>query len=656
MKRFELFEYDKETKRLSEMARASRPDRIVSRYDNRKKSTGDSLSKGPYLQAFVDYLNKNKSLPINGVGYGSTPKTGKQKKSREVITKTFKLSSSEIKKVIKQVELAAQAMDPVANEGGSNESKARTILTNLEFKTSGGIFRIFDVDDSAWKPPSGKKMGGGETPVNQSYQCVISACMAYKILPFPRNASKIAKYVRIGSFGIEEVLRSRDYTAINQQANWSRNAVTTHQVLTKKFGDLKGYIFVEESDPLAKKIDEKAIELWNQFDPTDTITMSSVDRWNPVDIWLMKSESIVSQVLKSNTIEEMNQTLYDLYESGDLIAVSMKKPGSNGKLTVKNSNTSEDEVVEWDTNIQSIITKDKPFGLHGSHQWVSTDGKNTLKVSSYKGTSLTLELVTTGSKAMNGGSASSSTIDTALKGLLKVPSSGPKSGELADIYRNGFGKSSNGKFWQQYAMMHNSIKSNDKMTASELRTKAYVIVDPYTMEPRKQSAGDAVYATYINTVFVHLVMKKQIKNRTAIIEELYKWCSSQTPKSAVHVVVGAETERTDSADNKKRKGKRRPGISSPSDQSAELPVFTNKEIADIERSLPDEDLDTSSGKEPKAMDDPRWKEFEKVKRDRISDLDSKKEKEFNADKKRLSFSAFIDKHAVPITGVGKYNS
>ena len=64
---------------------------------------------------------------------------------------------------------------------------------------------------------------------------------------------------------------------------------------------------------------------------------------------------------------------------------------------------------------------------------------------------------------------------------------------------------------------------------------------------------------------------------------------------------------------------------------------------------------TKSG-EPSAQDDPRWAAFEKDKRGRIEDLDTKTLRQFNADKKRLPFDKFLDTHAVSITGVGPYKS
>ena len=62
----------------------------------------------------------------------------------------------------------------------------------------------------------------------------------------------------------------------------------------------------------------------------------------------------------------------------------------------------------------------------------------------------------------------------------------------------------------------------------------------------------------------------------------------------------------------------------------------------------------SAPKEPKAKDDPRWAAFEKDKSDRIDDLGDKQKKEFEKDKKRMTFADFLDKHAVPAKGVGRY--
>ena len=623
---------DNETNELVEMARASRPDRLVSRFDSKKKSVGDSLSKGPYLQALVDYLNKNKTLPINGVTNAKT-KTGKVSTRKIVASREFKVTASEVKRVIKQIELSAAHMDPVVG-GKSDERKAKDVLTNLRIRTSGGTFTIFDVDDSAWKPPAGRKMGGGETPVNQSYQCVISACMANKILPFPRNADIIAKHVEIGSFSVEEVLRSRDYTAINKQKNWSRNAVTTHQVLTKHFGSLQGYKFVEESDKLGERINAVAIKLWNEeSSPDDKLSKNSIDRWNPADIWLMKNTSVVSKLESCESIQELNQLMVDYYNSRELIAVSMKAPGSNGKISFKNDEKIP-STVEFESKIECTLTKSRVFGSHGTHQWKSPDGKIILRVASYKGTSLTLQLTdkSTSADAMNAGGISFSTIDQALKKYnLKLLSSGSRGSELRKIYEEGFPKAANSKFWKDFERMYNLGPLNGpKLSASELRATAYSIVDPTTMNPIKAKAGDSVYATYANLNFLDEVLKKSASIQKKIVYECYKWCSSQTPMSSIHVVVGSETSKSKRGDNSQRQRRRRRGV----EASNTLPDSTDAPLV-----------------KPKKVDpsqDPRWTTFERLKRDDIKNLKDKK-----GWKKDLKSSMTFDELRSKWTGVGK---
>ena len=661
MKTFKMFEkHDRESIGLSEMARSTaRPDRMLSKFDKAKKNQENSLSKGVFLQAFVDLLNKGKSLPIVTFEWKfKRLKSGKLKRvgsKPQRIVKNVKITNSPT--VIKQVEKAAAEMDFVVG-GKSDRAAARRTLTSIRLTSKEGVFTLFDVDDSAIKPKTGRKMGGGETPINQALQCVVCACMANKIYPFPRNANQIEKHVRIGSAGVEEIIRGRDSLAVDKNRTWTRSAVSTFQALEKKFGNLSKFIFVEEKDPIAESIQQIALRLFKEFD--ESINSTMMDRWNPADIWLIQKSFDVKSLGKARDIFELSEMMIDLYDQKKLIAVSMKKAGTAASIKVRNheKDTEGLTLLEFETKPVANVRTDKPYALHGSHDFVSTaDSKKKIRVDTYTGEagnlhskSLILALFE-GTGSLSDGSIGGATANSVLANFFKMPTTA----EIREEYKAGYPKGVNSKFWRNYHKMYTSVPGNPKISISEMRNIAYAMNPPDTdtFAPVKGS-GNPPYSTYINTVFLNKYMKLSVAKRGECLQEIYKWCSSMSPASSVHVVVGADTSITKAADNSNRKRTRRKGVDARDNGDVELPTVTNAELKAAEEKYSDDgEVESDKGIKSSsvgntAVDDMRWKTFERLKRDDIKNL-GKRKREFDQDSKRMDFDDLRDKWV----GVGK---
>ena len=84
-------------------------------------------------------------------------------------------------------------------------------------------------------------------------------------------------------------------------------------------------------------IDDGAVK--NAFNRVKKQTiLSSEDKWNPADIWMVKDESKVKKHLdKEVTIDCLNNALQQLRADGQLVGISLKKIEGSPKMTLKNA-------------------------------------------------------------------------------------------------------------------------------------------------------------------------------------------------------------------------------------------------------------------------------------------------------------------------------
>ena len=575
--------------RLDE-ARAMRPDRMSS--------------KDMFLQEFIDKLKKTKKLPI----VTFSQKFTKTKDSRGVmkdknrvqkylatrgkkspdpfdfsvgysakpVVKQIKVNN--VNQIIAEVEKAMAELDPAVGNG-KNVQKANAILTKIKVETPEGRFTFFDIDDSSFRVKGAVPGGQSEAHTNQALQCVTSACMANGIWPLAKNYKKISRYVKIGDFNIEEILKSRDDPRFRKKGdNWVEGAVSTHRALEKKYGSLKGYKFINENDRLHKEIYDHALKLLKVEDPS--FSGKYVERWNPADIWVVSDFNVVNKLKGTKTLSQLNKMMLDMYYSKDLIPVSMKKPGNSASIKVRNAEKDTEGLVmlEFDPEPKSTL-KQAWFGTQGTHEYVATNAPSSISVASYSGHLSCFQLNEgTGSVsdgAMNGG--------TTIKVLKEYDVIIPPSKDIIAKFEEGYPKGPQSVFWKEFARLYNKFDP-ERVSASSLRHQAYAVIAPDDAANRR----NPVLHTYNNLIMMEAI--ENAGNTNAALQGIYKFISSMTPLSSVHIVIGEDNAATEAADNSKKEVKVNPGVSRGK-LKPERFAATQREIQAVIKDYGNKDLD-----------------------------------------------------------------
>lgn len=608
MKDFKLWsdKVDEEKQDLEDFheARAMRPDRMSA--------------QDIFMLSFIDGLRKTKKLPIVTFSQNfSKRKVAKGAMGNKSRTQAYlgtrkggdpfdKFSSgSSAKPVVKmlpvknvlnivsQVELAMKELDPAVG-GGKNIQRANAILSKIKVDTPEGMFSFFDIDDSSFRTKGGMKGGQSEAHTDQALQCVTSACMANGIWPLAKNYKKISRFVRVGSFNVEEILKSRDDPRFrNKENNWVNGAVATHKALEKKFGSLKGFIFVNENDKLHERLYKKAYELLSAED--SSWKKNTMERWNPADIWVMSDLSVVSELESSKTISEMNSKMLKMYPKR-LIPVSMKKPGTSATIKVRNNEEDQEGLNLWDfdTTPKSIMSSSW-FMIQGGYEYVAKNGNGKLMVCSYSGHPSVFFLnEKTGSKS--DGAIGGKTTEMVLKqsGVTIPPAR-----QMWDTFSQGYLMGSSSKFWKDFARMYDKYDS-ESVSANALREQAYAVIDPASLVG-PANPKNPVFCTYNNLIMMEAIAglgsTRSIQN---CLQNIYRYTSSMTALSSVHIVVGADNSATTAANNATRKGKVNPGVTSLS-PSPERFAATQKEIQAVRDEYGDKPLDAEGLKRIKRI-------------------------------------------------------
>ena len=192
---------------------------------------------------------------------------------------------------------------------------------------SGKIIRL-DI-----KPEAGKGSGGGAaaTLIQEGAQCVYAAMRYYcgDIKNFTEEDFECGmKYVDAPGLKLLDVL--------GLPSEWKEGS---WKGANKIFDTIKGrgYTFMRGD----KTIDDGAIK--NAFGRVKKQTnLSSEDKWNPADIWMVKTNKIreIEKHLNGeNTIDCLNNALQQLRADGDLIGISLKKLEGTISMKLLNDDT-----------------------------------------------------------------------------------------------------------------------------------------------------------------------------------------------------------------------------------------------------------------------------------------------------------------------------
>ena len=193
--------------------------------------------------------------------------------------------------------------------------------------------------------PTGSGSGGGsdETAKNESTQALFCALRWSRSQDLTNDNWSISD--------LETVLPNCD---INPTSTWGNSLETLLMVdpswydshikganliynEVKKLNSSKTYTFHRGSDVVSDI--EDTFYLCNK-NITEGTKFADINKWSPADIYLVSNEFISTHLTKLKeytTIELLNQRIEELFDSGDLVGVSLKKiETGNGSWSVKN--------------------------------------------------------------------------------------------------------------------------------------------------------------------------------------------------------------------------------------------------------------------------------------------------------------------------------
>ena len=223
---------------------------------------------------------------------------------------------------VKRAKATKDIMGGLRKAGYEIEEKANEINVPIP-KTKGQFIRV------SVKPENSKGSGGGAaaTKVQEAAQCVYAAMRYYcgDVKNFTIDDFKCGmKYTNAPGVKIEEIME--------MSKEWKESSWAGANEIYSKIGGT-GWKFVR-GDAM---IDDGAVK--NAFNRVKKQTiLSSEDKWNPADIWMVKDESKVKQHLdKEVTIDCLNNALQQLRADGKLVGISLKKIEGSPKMTLKNA-------------------------------------------------------------------------------------------------------------------------------------------------------------------------------------------------------------------------------------------------------------------------------------------------------------------------------
>lgn len=177
---------------------------------------------------------------------------------------------------------------------------------------------------------SGAGQGGGaaSTAIQESSQSVVNS-IAYKIKKGNISSEDLTDINIEKAYSLSDVSSTLDEVTdfIKNQNSWTNTFISSANILLSNFSNPnfqqhRGSEFVNKiygAFSIAKKKSD--------------ISMQS-DKWNPADIWMVDT-SILGMEFPTE-LDELNAILADLYSSNKLIGVSLKKTGSEAKLSTYN--------------------------------------------------------------------------------------------------------------------------------------------------------------------------------------------------------------------------------------------------------------------------------------------------------------------------------
>ena len=249
----------------------------------------------------------------------------------------FDVKNVEDKDSTKKVQIALKVFvsqnkrtTAVDNIKGALDEKYPGITTNKAGTSLDIPIRDAQVIRIEVKPENSKGSGGGaaQTALVESAQCVYAAMRYYcpnieKKKAFTIDDFKCGmKHCDVSSKLDEIMSLGKDW----QESSWAG----ANEIFNKVGG--KGWTFVRGD----VTIDDGAVK--NAFNRVKNQTnLSSEDKWNPADIWMVKDKTKVKKHLdKETTIDCLNNALLQLRIEEQLVGISLKKIEGSPKMKLLN--------------------------------------------------------------------------------------------------------------------------------------------------------------------------------------------------------------------------------------------------------------------------------------------------------------------------------
>ena len=249
----------------------------------------------------------------------------------------------------------ANVMKAMQEEGYTIEqrkSKGSNIPEiDIQVGQSGTKIQVIRVQ---FKPIKSSGSGGGskQTTVQESTSCLYNALRFHvikkKLTPdltiTTDDLDKAAEWIDTPGATVDQMILFS-----NQDPDWKEVFIDGANKLYDKVqshsNTKNDYIFVRGD----KAIDDGVVKKSFAQSKVGLLDFQkNEDKWNPSDIW-MYSKGAKTKIVNtlepltkkktSVTVEVLNATLVDLFESGELMGVSLKKTGASGTVKIVNSET-----------------------------------------------------------------------------------------------------------------------------------------------------------------------------------------------------------------------------------------------------------------------------------------------------------------------------
>ena len=174
----------------------------------------------------------------------------------------------------------------------------------------------------------GSGAGAEDTTRNESAQAVYAAIafgMGKTISNNDVTMKTIKKYSNLFSIdGNVDDIRN------NLPDDWIKSSVTGANALYGRFGRSGKYTF-HRGDATVNRINSA----FTRAKAAEGVRMD-INKWNPSDIWMVKSDFDFKCIDNEKTLLGLNQCIQDELEHGKLIGISLKKMQSGASLSAKN--------------------------------------------------------------------------------------------------------------------------------------------------------------------------------------------------------------------------------------------------------------------------------------------------------------------------------